>query len=162
MEVFTMKIYMETTLERFDAWSGGEDTLEVLREKGLCDRLEQILECDIFPDGCTDTELNDILWLECDTIAEWLGFSDWEALENDGEEEDEDEDEDEEEDNGLPDEANENYDEIAEATVVCDTFEEFCKHNEFGLCDCEHCAMGCMRVGTSCERVFNRFKELEG
>ena len=91
-----MKICMETNLERFDAWSGGEDTLEVLREKGLCDRLEQILECDIFPDGCTDTELNDILWFERDTIAEWLGFSDWEALENDGEEEDEDEEEAEE------------------------------------------------------------------
>ena len=153
-----MKIYTETTLERFDAWSGGEDTLEVLREKGFCDTLEAHIECDIFPDGCTDTELNDFLWFERDFIAELLGFSDWEALESDGEEEDEDE----EEDNGLPDEANENYDEIAEATVVCDTFEEFCKHNEFGLCGCEHCAMGCLNCNTDCEEVFNRFKELEG
>lgn len=152
-----MKIYMETTLERFDAWSGGEDTLEVLREKGLCDRLEQILESDIFEDGCTDTELNDFLWFERDLIAEWLGFSDWESLENDG---DEDEDEDEE-DNGLPDEANENYDAIAEAIVTFDSFDGFCKHNEFGFCDCEHCVMGCLNCNTDCEEVFNRFKELE-
>lgn len=86
-----MKIYMETTLERFDAWSGGEDTLEVIREKGFCDTLEAHIECDIFPDGCTDTELNDFLWFERDFIAELLGFSDWEALENDGEEEEEEE-----------------------------------------------------------------------
>ena len=81
-----MKIIMETSLERFDAWSGGEDTLEVLREKDLCDRLEQMLEYDVFVDGCTDTELNDFLWFERDLIAEWLGFSDWEDLENDVEE----------------------------------------------------------------------------
>lgn len=150
-----MKIYMETSLERFNAWSGGEDTLEVLREKDLCDRLEYIIE-DIFPDGCTDIELNDFLWFERDTIAEWLGFSDWDDLEND------DEEDDEYEDNGLPEEANENYDEIAEETVKCDTFEEFCKHNEFGLPDCENCVMGCLMANTDCEEVFNRFKELEG
>lgn len=153
-----MKIYMETTLDRFDAWSGGEDTLEVLRDNGMCDTLEAHIECDIFPDGCTDTELNDFLWFERDFIANLLGFSDWEALENDGEEEEEDNEWDDE----LPDEANEHYDEISEATVVCDTFEEFCKHDEFGLCDCENCAMGCLNCNTDCEEVFNRFKELEG
>ena len=94
-----MLIYTETSLERFDAWSGGEDTLEVLREKNLCDNLEQILECDIFIDGCTDTELNDFLWFERDTIADLLGFSDWDDLENDGEEEEEEEEEEYEENN---------------------------------------------------------------
>lgn len=86
-----MKIITETSLERFEAWSGGEHTLNVLIEKDLCDQLEQIIECDIFPDGCTDTELNDFLWFEDDTIAELLGFKDWEDLENDGEDEDEEE-----------------------------------------------------------------------
>ena len=81
-----MKIISETSLDRFEAWSGGRDTLDVLIEKDLCDQLEAMLENDIFPDGCTDTELNDLLWFERDTIAEWLGFSDWEDLENDGEE----------------------------------------------------------------------------
>ena len=85
-----MKIITETSLERFDAWNGGEDTLDVLIEKDLCDKLEQILECDVFEDGCTDTELNDFLWFERDTIAEWFGFSSWEALEN-GEDDEEEE-----------------------------------------------------------------------
>lgn len=84
-----MKIISETSLDRFDAWSGGRDTLDVLIEKDLCDQLETMLENDIFPDGCTDTELNDLLWFERDTIAEWLGFSDWEDLENVGEEDEE-------------------------------------------------------------------------
>ena len=88
-----MKICVETSLEQFEAWSGGKDTLEILRDKGLCDSLEQIIECDIFPDGCTDTALNDLLWFERDAIAEWLGFSDWEALENDEEEEEIEEEE---------------------------------------------------------------------
>ena len=81
-----MKIISETSLDCFEAWSGGRNTLDVLIEKDLCDQLETMLENDIFPDGCTDTELNDLLWFERDTIAEWLGFSDWEDLENDGEE----------------------------------------------------------------------------
>ena len=87
-----MKIISETSLDRFEAWSGGRDTLDVLIEKDLCDQLEAMLENDIFPDGCTDTELNDLLWFERDNIAEWLGFSDWEALENGEEDEEEDED----------------------------------------------------------------------
>lgn len=155
-----MKIITETTLDRFDAWSGGESTLEVLREKDFCDTLEAHIECDIFPDGCTDTELNDFLWFERDFIAELLGFSDWEALENDGEDEEE---EDEEEDNGLPYEANENYDKIAEATVQYDTFEEFCPCNGNDCLEhCINCALGYLPVSASCEEVFNRFKELEG
>ena len=87
-----MKIIKETSLYYFDAWSGGEDTLDTLIDKGLCDNLEPMIE-ELFPDGCTDTELNDFLWFERDTIADWLGFSDWEDLENDGEEEEEDEEE---------------------------------------------------------------------
>lgn len=83
-----MKIIMDTSLENFEAWSGAVDTLNTLREKDLCDRLESMLD-DLYPDGMTDTELNDLLWFEEDAIAEWLGFRDWEDLENDGEEEDE-------------------------------------------------------------------------
>ena len=94
-----MKITKEISIEEFEGWSGGRDTLDVLIEKDLCDQLEAMLENDIFPDGCTDTELNDLLWFERDTIAEWLGFSDWEALENG--EGDEEEVEVEEEENNF-------------------------------------------------------------
>ena len=90
-----MKYYVETSLENFEAWSGGRDTLEVLIEKGLCDTVEACLE-EILDGDTSDTYINDILWMERDMIAEWCGFSSWEALEN-GEEEEEEETEEEEE-----------------------------------------------------------------
>ena len=87
-----MKYYVETSLENFEAWSGGRDTLEVLIEKGLCDTVEACLE-DILDGDSSDTYINDILWMERDMIAEWCGFSSWEALENGEEEEEEAEEE---------------------------------------------------------------------
>ena len=92
-----MKYYVETSLENFEAWSGGRDTLEVLIEKGLCDTVEACLE-DILDGDSSDTTINDILWMERDMIAEWCGFSSWEALEN-GEEEEEETEEEEAENN---------------------------------------------------------------
>ena len=94
-----MKYYVETSLENFEAWSGGRDTLEVLIEKGLCDTVEACLE-EILDGDSSDTYINDILWFERDMIAEWCGFSSWEALEN-GEEEDEETAEEEAEENNF-------------------------------------------------------------
>lgn len=87
-----MKIYSEISLENFEAWSGGRDTLDVLIEKDLCDQLEAIIDDRDPEEGWSDTAINDLLWFERDTIAEWLGFSSWEALEY-GEEEEEEEEE---------------------------------------------------------------------
>ena len=101
-----MTYTVETSLENFPAWSGGKDTLDVLIEKDLCDTVEAILN-DIYVDGApTDTEINDTLWFSRDEIAEWCGFSSWEALEN-GEEEEEEEEEAEE--NNFSRWCNENY-----------------------------------------------------
>ena len=102
-----MKYYVETSLENFEAWSGGRDTLEVLIEKGLCDTVEACLE-EILDGDTSDTYINDILWMERDMIAEWCGFASWEALEN-GEEEDEEEEEEEPEENNFSRWCNENY-----------------------------------------------------
>ena len=120
-----MKYYVETSLENFEAWSGGRDTLEVLIEKGLCDTVENILN-DIYADEApTDTEINDTLWFSRDEIAEWCGFSSWEALEN-GEEEKE-ETEEEEEENNFSRWCNENY-------PAC----QGCPYEKLrGLADCE-------------------------
>lgn len=92
-----MKYYVETSLENFEAWSGGHDTLEVLIDKGLCDTVEAFLE-EVLGEDISDTAINDVLWFERDTIADWCGFSSWEALEN-GEEEEEETEEEEEENN---------------------------------------------------------------
>ena len=120
-----MKYYVETSLENFEAWSGGRDTLEVLIEKGLCDTVENILN-DIYADEApTDTEINDTLWFSRDEIAEWCGFSSWEALEN-GEEEEEETEEEEAETN-FSRWCNENY-------PAC----QGCPYEKLrGLADCE-------------------------
>ena len=90
-----MKITEEISLRDFEGWSGAVDTLNTLTDDQK-DDLEAILE-DLYPDGMTETSLNDLLWFEDDTIAEWLGFDDWEDLERENsEEEDEEEDEEEE------------------------------------------------------------------
>ena len=68
-----MKIYSETSLENFEAWSGAVDTLDRVREAGKCDELESILE-ELYPDGMSATELNDLLWFEPETVFEWLGI----------------------------------------------------------------------------------------
>ena len=68
-----MTITYELDLNRFEAWSGAKETLERIQCEGKCDLLEQILD-DIYPDGMTETELNDLLWFESETVYEWLGI----------------------------------------------------------------------------------------
>ena len=65
-----MKIISEISIESFEAWSGAVDTLDRIRNAGKCDQLESVLE-EVYPDGMTDTELNDLLWFEPDTVYEW-------------------------------------------------------------------------------------------
>ena len=91
-----MKYYKEESLDSFEAWSGGKDTLDTLREKGDCDAVESFIE-EIQGADCSEwseTTVNDFLWFERDTIAQHLGYSDWDEYEY-GKSEDEDEDEDE-------------------------------------------------------------------
>ena len=68
-----MKITSEMSLKNFKAWSGAKDTLNKLIELDKCDDLEFILE-DLYPDGLTETQLNDILWFEDEWIYKTLGI----------------------------------------------------------------------------------------
>lgn len=84
-----MKIISETSLADFKFWSGAETTAQrIWEEKGRegFDQLEAILE-DIYPDGIDETELNDLLWFDAETVYEWLGISDENEDENEEEEE---------------------------------------------------------------------------
>ena len=68
-----MKITSEMSLKNFKAWEGGKVTLNKLIELDKCDDLEFILD-DLYPDGLTDTQLNDILWFDDEWIYETLGI----------------------------------------------------------------------------------------
>jgi hypothetical protein len=37
------------------------------------DELESILD-ELYPDGMTETQLNDLMWFDFDTIKNWLGI----------------------------------------------------------------------------------------
>lgn len=82
---------MEKSLRNFEFWSGAKDTVKYLTDSEL-DTIEYILE-DIYPEGMTDTQINDIFWFEDDWIAEMLGYNNFEEImyrdEEEGEEEEE-------------------------------------------------------------------------
>lgn len=56
-----MKIISDISLKDFGFWSGARDTAEQLTDEQF-DQVEGVLE-DLYPDGVTDTELNDIFGL---------------------------------------------------------------------------------------------------
>ena len=80
-----MIIKTETTLKNFDFWSGAKDTVRYLTESEL-ETIESYLE-ELYPEGMTDTELNDFMWFEDNTIAEWFGYNDFDEIMNRSEEE---------------------------------------------------------------------------
>ena len=88
-----MEIYKEESLNDFKFWCGAKERAQVLTKSDF-DTIEAVLE-DLYPDGASETTINDLFWFEEDTIADWLGFDSWEDLERDhNDDEDEDSDED--------------------------------------------------------------------
>ena len=81
-----MKIISEIGIADFNAWSGAVETKEAIVNAGKCDEFDALIE-ECYPEGLTDTRLNDILWFQDDWIFEALGISD-----DDEEEEEESED----------------------------------------------------------------------
>ena len=75
-----MTITYELDLNSFQAWSGAKDTLDRIQREGKSSLLEQILE-DTYPDGMTETELNDLLWFDSESVYEWLGIRSEEQIE---------------------------------------------------------------------------------
>ena len=76
-----MKVYKEVeSYNDFDFWSGARDTVKYLTS----DEVEQIFSMleELYPEGMDETEVNDFFWFEDDTIAEWLGWPDFETLMN--------------------------------------------------------------------------------
>ena len=68
-----MTITYELDLNSFQAWSGAQETLERIQREGKCAELENVLE-ELYPDGMTETELNDLLWFDSESVYEWLGI----------------------------------------------------------------------------------------
>lgn len=86
-----MKTFNENaSLIDFGTWSGATDTKQAIVNAGKVDEFDSLIG-ELYPDGLSETQLNDILWFESDWCFEMLGISE-------GEDEDDDTDEDETED----------------------------------------------------------------
>ena len=68
-----MKIHSEITLENFEAWSGAKDTQARIIEEGMAKQFDALIE-ELYPEGLTETQLNDILWFDDEWIYETLGI----------------------------------------------------------------------------------------
>jgi hypothetical protein len=69
-----MKTFNENTrLCDFDAWQGGEDTKNTILENNKGEVFDFLIE-ELYPDGLSETQLNDILWFEPDWCFEMLGI----------------------------------------------------------------------------------------
>lgn len=64
---------------RNDCWSGAADRIDDLSEEQV-DELEKGLEELFRGETPTETEVNDFIWFEDDTWAEWLGFESYDEL----------------------------------------------------------------------------------
>lgn len=69
-----MTIHTETALHNFAFWSGAKDRAESLTWDEL-DTIERELE-ELYPEGMTDTELNDLFWFDFDFVVQILGYED--------------------------------------------------------------------------------------
>ena len=67
-----MKVITETNLRGFNAWSGAVNTKNLIISLGLEEEFEMLID-ELYEEGLTDTQLNDLLWFESDWILENLG-----------------------------------------------------------------------------------------
>lgn len=73
-----MTIKSERRLRNFGFWSGALDRVNLL----TCDELDEIenqLE-ELYPDGLTETDLNDLFWFDFDFICELIGTTEDEVF----------------------------------------------------------------------------------
>lgn len=75
-----MKIISEISISDFESWSGAKDTQRRIIEEDKENEFDNLIE-ELYPDGLTDTQLNNILWFESEWVFESLGIS--EEEEND-------------------------------------------------------------------------------
>lgn len=68
-----MKLYCD--LSDYEPWSGAVSFYEEIVDQGLTDDLENLLE-EIYPEGLSTVQLNDLLWFEQDWLRSALGMED--------------------------------------------------------------------------------------
>lgn len=68
-----MKVYSEISMSEFRPWSGAVSTYDRIQNAGLLDELEALIE-EMYPEGCSETTINDLLWFDDEWIFNTLGL----------------------------------------------------------------------------------------
>ena len=68
-----MKLIMD--FEDYEPWGGARDTYALIDCNNKLIDLDRLIT-DCFPEGLTETELNDILWFDSDWVLSNLGIED--------------------------------------------------------------------------------------
>ena len=68
-----MKVTNEINLAEFNAWQGAEDTQETILNEGKEKQFDDLIN-ELYSDGLTETELNDLLWFDSDWVYKQLGI----------------------------------------------------------------------------------------
>ena len=66
-----MRIKTEKSLQHFQFWSGAKDLAERLTWEELIEIEHQLEE--LYPNGLTETELNDLFWFDSEFISDLIG-----------------------------------------------------------------------------------------
>lgn len=67
-----MKVISEISLKDFEFWSGACDRAKNCTVEDF-ESIEEMFE-ELYPEGMTDTEINDFFWFDFDTIVQYLGY----------------------------------------------------------------------------------------
>lgn len=89
--VKTINEYDENDFGRLyeNSWSGARDTLDDIRNADLEEEFMQYLDEMFGTDEVGDTELNDFIWFERDTIYDYLGLDENGEIPKDDEDDEE-------------------------------------------------------------------------
>ena len=68
-----MKLENEMSVANFKAWAGAVETVNVIVENNLVEEFDMLIE-EIYPEGLSVTELNDLLWFDSQWVYESLGM----------------------------------------------------------------------------------------
>lgn len=69
-----MRIVKEISVENFEGWSGANYTIEVIEKAGKVDEFDNLIE-ELYPDGLSETSLNDLLRFDYEWIYETLNIT---------------------------------------------------------------------------------------
>ena len=69
-----MKLYTETDLHSFEAWSGAVEMQKKIIAEDKAADFEAMIE-ELYPEGLSETQLNDILWFEDAWLTEALDLT---------------------------------------------------------------------------------------